>query len=147
VLRSNHISRSQPVTAAHDSMQLANGSCADPLCVLQDDYSDRQEAASDSEQDSVSEDESAVKPHRRTIKSVQPARSLTSQHSDVASQLGQRDHRLCKSSRPCFVYFLSVQFFQRLTEEDRLMYKLAACHALHCFGVSVICVYVLCCHV
>ena len=43
----------------------------------------------------MSEDESTVKPHRRSIK-AQPARSLNSQHSDVASQLGQHDHRLCK---------------------------------------------------
>ena len=66
------------------------------LLFIQDEYSDRQEGASESEQDSVSEDESAVKPHRRAIKSAQPARSLTSQHSDVASQLGQHDHKLCE---------------------------------------------------
>lgn len=64
----------------------------------EDEYTDRQEGASESEQDSVSEDESAVKPHRRAIKSAQPARSLTSQHSDVASQLGQHDHKLCAKS-------------------------------------------------
>lgn len=63
----------------------------------EDDSSDSQ-GRSDSEQDSVSEDESAVKPHRRTTKPAQPARSLTSQHSDVASQLGQHEHRLCAKS-------------------------------------------------
>ncbi|KAL0030908.1 hypothetical protein WJX79_000471 [Trebouxia sp. C0005] len=66
--------------------------------ISEDEYSDRREGASESEQDSVSEDESAVKPHRRAIKSAEPARSLTSQHSDVASQLGQHDHKLCAKS-------------------------------------------------
>lgn len=38
-----------------------------------------------------------VKPHKRSIKPTQAAHSLTSQHSDVASQLGQHEHRLCES--------------------------------------------------
>ena len=64
------------------------------VCDMQEEASDI-EGVSDSGQDSVSEDESAVKPHRRSAKSALPARSLTSQHSDVASQLGQPDHQLC----------------------------------------------------
>lgn len=63
---------------------------------VQQDDSDN-ESGSDSEQDSVSEDESAVKPHRRSVRSALPAHSLTSQHSDDASQLGQHEHHLCKS--------------------------------------------------
>ena len=59
--------------------------------------------ASDSEQDSVSEDESAVKEHRRTIKAEQPGGSLVSQHSDVASQLGKHKHQLCESL-PCILH-------------------------------------------
>lgn len=52
----------------------------------------------DSEQDSVSEDESASKGRRRPVKSEQPADSLVSQQSDVASQLGKHKHQLCKYS-------------------------------------------------
>ena len=63
------------------------------LCAMQESDSDD---ASDSEQDSVSEDESAVKQHKHTIKAEQPADSLVSQHSDVASQLGKHKHQLCK---------------------------------------------------
>lgn len=56
--------------------------------------------ASDSEQDSVSEDEPAIKDHRRPVKTEQPTESLVSQHSDVASQLGKHKHQLCKCLLP-----------------------------------------------
>lgn len=72
----------------------------------------------------MSEDESTVKPHRRSIK-AQPARSLNSQHSDVASQLGQHDHRLCKFWQHLHL-FSSVSCIARLvlTAADLLAYDI-----------------------